>query len=149
MARAAKDLEDQFETAMKKGRKGDEFKLPKTLAACADLFYQTKQARLAQQKIVDELKARESLLENHLIDNLPKSEATGVAGKVARASVITKIIPTVNDWDELYKHIKKTGNFELLQRRLSETAVKERWEEKKVVPGVGTFNKITISVTKV
>ena len=131
------------------GKPKDEFKLPKTLAACADLLYQTKAARLLLAKQVDDLAKRETLLKDHLIDNLPKGDASGIAGKVARVSVETKVIPKVEDWDKLHTFIKKTGAWELLGRTISATAVKERWEAKKVVPGVGTFNAFTVSCTKV
>lgn len=124
------------------------FKLPKTLAQCADLLYETKAARLAQQKVVDELQAKESLLREHLIANLPKSEASGVAGKVARVTIGTDTIPRVDDWDLLWKHVKKTGQFELLQKRVSNVAVEERWEHGKEVPGVGHFKVVKVSLNK-
>lgn len=129
--------------------KKEVFKLPKTLAACADALYETRAKRLEVQKIVDELQARESILREHLIDNLPKSDATGVSGKLARATVTVKELPRVEDWDKLWAHIKKTGAFELLQKRLSNAAVEERWEHSKQVPGVGKFNAVSISLNKV
>lgn len=129
--------------------KKEVFKLPKTLAACADALYETRAKRLEVQKIVDDLQARESALREHLIDNLPKSDATGVSGKLARATVTVKELPRVEDWDKLWAHIKKTGAFELLQKRLANAAVEERWEHNKQVPGVGKFNAVSISLNKV
>jgi hypothetical protein len=55
----------------------------------------------------------------------------------------------VEDWPKLYAHIKKTGEFELMQRRLGETAVKERWDADKQVPGVGRFTAKKVSCTRV
>lgn len=129
--------------------KKEVFKLPKTLAACADALYETRAKRLEVQKIVDDLQARESALREHLIDNLPKSDATGVSGKLARATVTVKELPRVEDWDKLYAYIKKNSAFEMLQRRLSNAAVEERWENGKQVPGVGKFNAVSISLNKV
>jgi hypothetical protein len=125
------------------------FKPPKTLAACADELYKTRELRLAAQKATDELQAKETALKEHLINNLPKSDASGVAGKLARVTVVTKPIPQVKDWDKLYKFIKKTGAFDLLQRRLTDTAIKERWDNGKEVPGVEPFNVVSISMNKV
>jgi hypothetical protein len=125
------------------------FKPPKTLAACADELYKTRDLRIAAQKATDELQAKETALKEHLINNLPKSDASGVAGKLARVTVVTKLIPRVNDWDKLYKFIKKTGAFDLLQRRLIDTAIKERWDNGKEVPGVESFNVVSISMNKV
>lgn len=125
------------------------FKLPKTLALCADELYKTREARLALQKQVDELTSRESAIKEHLINNLPKSDASGVAGKLARVTIVTKVIAQVKDWDKLYAYIKKNNAFEFLQRRLTDTAIKERWDNGKEVPGVEPFNAVTVSINKV
>ena len=127
----------------------DTFKLPKSLGACADRLYELRQRRLAVQKEVDKLAAEEAALREHIINTLPKSEASGIAGKLARVTVITKQVPQVKDWDAFYKFVKKTGSFDLLQRRLTDQAMKERWEAGKEVPGVEHFNAVSISLNKV
>ncbi len=123
-------------------------KLPKDLARCADLLFTTRDERLALQREVDALKAKESALRQHIIDTLPKS-STGVAGKIASVAVVVKDKPTVTDWDELYGYIQENGAFELLHRRLTEGAVKEYWEEGDEVPGVGLTQYVDISLKKV
>lgn len=125
------------------------FKIPTSLAACADLLYTTRQKRLELSKSVDEMKSQETQLCDYLIANLPKSDATGVAGKVARATVVTKQEPVVEDWDPFYKYVARTKSWDLLQRRISTTAIKARWEDKKKVPGVGTFTVVSVSLNKV
>jgi hypothetical protein len=124
-------------------------KLPKTDGACADLLYTTRQARYKLQHEVAKLQAVETAIEQRFIDTLSAKDSTGVAGKVGRAQVQTKIVPVVEDWPKLYAHIKKTGEFELMQRRLGETAVKERWDADKQVPGVGRFTAKKVSCTRV
>lgn len=126
-----------------------EFVLPKTLAGCADLLYTTRQARLEMDKQVEAMKARETELRQHLIDNLPVSEATGVAGKVARATIVTKDEPDVQDWDATWEYIRKTKSYDLIQKRISPAAVKERWENNKVVPGIGHRTVKSVSLNKV
>lgn len=125
------------------------FKFPKSMGACADLLMQVRDNRLAAQKKVDEMEAEEKALKDWIINNLPKSESTGASGKIANVQVKTKEVPQVNDWDLFYKHIKKTGEFDLLSRAVSQSAIKERWENNKKVPGVITFNAVTLSLTKV
>lgn len=129
--------------------KKPKFKLPKTMGACADRLFEVKNLRLAQQKLADALKEEETFLSEHIIATLPKSEASGVAGKVARVTVVEKIVPQVENWDLVYQHIKKTGSFELLQRRLSNEAVQERWEANKKIPGVKSFHNKVVSINKV
>jgi hypothetical protein len=124
-------------------------KFPKTLGACADKLFELRNKRLAEQKKVDEIAAEETALKNHIIENLPKSEASGVAGKLARVTVVTKQVPQVKDWDAFYKYVKKTSSFDLMQKRLTDAAIKERWEAGKEVPGVEHFNAVSVSINKV
>lgn len=125
------------------------YKFPKTLGACADRVYSLRQERLEAQKKVDAMEAEEKALREHIINTLPKSETTGVAGKLARVTVITKSVPQVKDWDAFYAHVKKTSGFDLLNRALSKSAVEARWEAGKKVPGVEAFTAVTLSVNKV
>lgn len=127
----------------------EHYKFPKTIAATVDKYYTVRQERLKADKIAGELKKEEELLKEQLINTIPKSEATGVAGKLARATVVTKIKPQVEDWDKVYSYVKKKNRFDLLQKRLSDAAIEELWEAGVTVPGVKTFNHVTISLNKV
>jgi len=127
------------------------YKFPKKMGTCADRLYEIKQQRLDAKKIVDALEAEEKALKQHIIDTLPKSEASGVAGKVARVSVITKEIPQVKNWSVFYKYVKKNGAFDLMQRRLNTAAVNERLDngEKEKTLGIEIFNAVTVSLNKI
>mgnify|MGYP001489648579 CR=1 FL=1 len=125
------------------------FKFPKTMGACADKIYELRQKRLDAQKVVDAIEAEEKALKEYIINTLPKSETTGVAGKLARVTVITKIVPQVKDWDSFYKYVKKNNAFDLVQRRLADKAIQDRWEAGKTIPGVEAFQAVTLSINKV
>ena len=125
------------------------YKFPKAMGACADRLFELREKRLEEQKKVDLIEAEEKAIKEHIIQNLPKSEASGVAGKLARVTVITKQIPQVQDWDKFYAYVAKTKSFDLLQKRLTDTAVKERWENGKKIPGVESFGAVTLSINKV
>lgn len=135
--------------------------LPKSLAACADLYFSIKEARLAKDKESEVLKAEENRIKEHIINNLPKSEASGIAGKVVRVQVVMKSAPRVADWSEVYKavvqeyqyHVKRRdglqdGAFALLQRRIGEAAVREMWNDGRTVAGVERFDFPDLSVSK-
>lgn len=139
--------DDPIERIIKRALKP--MKIPAKMGAVADDLYNTRAQRLALSKVVDKLAEHESDLKNYVIDNLPKSDATGSAGKVARVQVKTVDVPRTGDWKKLYKHLKKTGQFELLNRALNKKAVMERWENGKEVPGVDHFTEVKVSVTKV
>jgi hypothetical protein len=125
------------------------FKVPTSAAACADLLYTTRQDRLALQKKVDEMAANEASLKEALINALPKGDATGVAGKIARVTIITKETPQAEDWTLIQAYVKRHNAFDLLQRRLNSKAVLERWADKKTIPGVAMFRAVEVSCVKV
>lgn len=111
------------------------FKIPTALAKCADMLYELERERYALQKQIEEMKKKESALTEHLINNLPKSDATGVSGKIARAVIkereIVELIGTETDrfalvYAYILKNAKKDpGVWSLMQRRLGEASAKE------------------------
>lgn len=118
------------------------------LSALADQYYLLREARLAKQKEVDELQAQETAAKDELINAISTEDATGVAGKIISVSVVKKQKPQVADWDALYTYVRRRGAWDLLQRRLSETAVKARWEEGQTIPGVEVFSVKDLSIHK-
>lgn len=123
--------------------------LPMQDAEKADMRYALDKYRLALQKQVEALAAIVTQIDAHFIDTLPISKSTGVSGQVAHIQIKPKVIPRVANWDKFYAHVKKTGQFDLMQRRLSAGAVEERWTAHIEVPGVEPFNTKIVSCTKV
>lgn len=123
-------------------------KIPKSLAKCADLYAQTRDARLDLQKDVDVLEADEKALKAYLLDMLPRSDMQGVAGTYARVERKVTQEPTIVDKAKLYKYIKKNDAFDLLYSKLNATAVRQRWEANKKIDGVGTFPVEKLSLHK-
>lgn len=122
-------------------------KIPTNPADCADLLYTTREKRLALQKDITAYEELETTLKDYFINTMSK-KSTGISGSVANVQLEKKVIPTVEDWPKFYAHIKKTGQWDLMQKRVADTAVQERWDAKKEVPGVGRFNVIKVSCTK-
>lgn len=135
---------------------------PKKPANGVDQLYETREKRLGLDRESTVLKETEGNLREWLIETIPKSDATGIAGKLARATVVTKVMPVPEDWSKIYKFIvdtymdhvkKKTGQqdgvFALLNKALNTSTVSEMWEAGKTVPGVGKFNAKAISLSKV
>lgn len=130
------------------------FKMPKTLAAAADMLYKTQQERYAIQKKVAELEAIEGAIKARIIDELPKSEATGIAGKMARVYVENKTVVKITDFaayvlDVATRMKKDPGAVSLLQKRVGETAVKEVWEAGKKLKGVESMDVPVVRMNKV
>jgi len=126
------------------------FKFPRTMGKCADKLYELRQQRLEAQKVASEIEAEEKALKAHIIDNLPKSNASGVQGKTARVTVVTREEPQVKDEEAFRKFLNRSKRFDLAYKlRPSGPAIRELWEEGKDVPGVEKFNVVTISMNKV
>ena len=123
--------------------------IPTSIGRCADLYSDTRQLRLAMEKEAAEVKAYESKIRDYIIDNLSKSDDTGASGLKYRAQIVTKLQASVTDWTATHAYVQKTGRFDLLQKRISDTAVKAMWEEGETVPGVERMNVVDVSITKI
>lgn len=120
----------------------------KTPAARADFLYTLDNGALKEAR--DRFKALEKLsnkLEAWFVQEF-WSDQKGVTGKVARVEVINKEIATAADWTKFYAHVKKKGEFELLNKALNQKAIAERWDAGKEIPGLVKFTKKVISLTK-
>ena len=119
------------------------------LGSKVDALFKLREERRKLEAQAEKLKDKERIIEDKLIEEISSEDATGVVGRWAKATVHVKTVATVEHWDLLYKHILKTKDFSLLNRAVGQAAVKDRWEAKKVVPGVVPFRKKTVSLTKV
>ena len=120
-----------------------------------DQLYKLKeQIELANKDVakaeikVNKLKAKYASLEDSIFNSFDKQSLEGAAGKLAKSSINRSEVPTVKSWPKLYAHIKRTGEFDLLQKRPSTAACRERWNNKKSIAGVGKFVRVTLSLTK-
>lgn len=143
-------------------------KFPKSLGSCVDLYHDTREKRLAANRVTEEIKAVETAIATHIIDNVPKGDK-GAIGARYKGVVKTEDVFQVEDWDKFYAFLKKTGSFELLNRALNQAAVREHTDvlnerldatnarqadpakrkPRKMLPGVKIFKAVKLSVTKV
>lgn len=130
--------------------------IPTNMGAVADEYAQTRQFRLAMEKIVEPVKERESELRSYMIQNLEKSRGqggdTGAAGRLYRVQIKDKETPKVNDWQKFWAFIAKHNRFDLLQKRPSDKAIMDMLEnsaEDFAIPGIETILVPDVSVTKV
>lgn len=124
-------------------------KYPKSIGACIDMLYEQRAERLELQKIVDNAKAEEAKLEEHIINSFGKQELNGAKGDVAIAAVKRDTVLNVTDWDGLLAWVVKTKSWDVLRKQPSSTAIKARWNNHEEVPGVEPFVKVSLSLTKV
>lgn len=154
--------EEELESLARQGAKTEEsappttlerakvlgLKLPASLGACVDLYKELQTQRLDRQKEVDAIEKREKLVKEHVLANLGGADR-GAVGKFYQGVAVPKSRPELEDPQKFYAHIKKTGEFELLNKALNKSAINERWDAGKTVPGVGKFTYFDLSVTKI
>lgn len=127
----------------------DEIQIPEKLGEAIDFLYVHRNMRLEAQKQVDDMYRLEKHIEATILERFSKNDLESAKGHVAQASVSRLEQPVAEDWDLVQKHILKTKDFDLLQKRLSSTACRERWKDDREIPGVSKFTQIGISLRKV
>ena len=87
----------------------------------------------AEEKL---LKTQQRELESQISIRMQEQGLDKISNDVCTISLKNEIVPTVENWDDLHEHIVKTGQFELLQKRMSATAYRELQQMGQDVPGV-------------
>jgi len=124
--------------------------IPGSLGAQADLYADVRDLRLSMQKATDAVKERETEIYNGILLVLSESTDTGAAGEHHRVQMVSKVRRHVTDWPSLWEFIRQRGMFELLQKRLSETAVDEFTATTgQVIPGVESVDVPSLSFNKI
>lgn len=119
---------------------------PKTIGALIDEMQDIRAKRrdIAAQDSL--LSADYSKLEEQLIALMDTEGVTKSSGKLASAGISESVKFNIEDWDAFTAYMKKTNQFHLIQRRVSDPSVRELVEAKKTVPGLTPFVKRTISL---
>jgi hypothetical protein len=131
------------------GEKKKAYRFPKSLSACvarlALLRAQVEAASAELKPAEDE----EAALHDHLLETFRKAELDGLTAHGLRLSIKTSSVPTLDDWDLFFAFAKSKKNFDLLQRSVNTPAWRERLKAGVRVPGVKSFDRVGLSVTRV
>ena len=118
------------------------------LGACIDALYEARAARLDKQHEVEALAAEEGRIKEHLLTQLAENKLEKATGRRATASITRTIAGSIKDWDRFTAYVKKHNAFDLLERRVGQTAFRARIEAGALVPGVEAFPVVNLSLTK-
>lgn len=121
---------------------------PKTLGACVDRLYKLREARLKAQAEVDLTKEQEEILRQHILHNFAEQDLENSGGRVAKASITRRVVAQVQDWDKFFAWVGKTKSWDMVQRRVNDTAYRARLDEQVEVPGTEPFTVVSLSVVK-
>ncbi len=113
-----------------------------------DEYIETREERLAMEKMVKELDEQEKALHAKIIENLRAVGSTTAAGSTHVANMNSKEKPRVADWTKFHAYVRKENAFSLLQRRIGDEAVQERVDAGLILPGIEFFTYRKLSIAK-
>ena len=111
-------------------------------------LFDMREKRLSLQRQVDKMEQDEKDLRYTLTNRMVSDNAltTSENGYVAKRKTV--IAPIVTNWTATLDFIRSTGQVDLLQKRLTESAVKARWDSGVDIPGVDKLVNHTVTITK-
>lgn len=113
---------------------------------CATIARMREEVR-EQEAVLRDKKEELEVAKRNLLNMMGDLGMESVTSGAVKFTRTTNTIPTIDNYDELVEFISSTGAFDLLQKRLAVTAVRERWDEGQGVPGVGWFDKVDLHIT--
>lgn len=123
---------------------------PKRLARLAEAGIALRNERKALEAQAGVIEAEEKALKEVLIQDFSKAELQEVKTALGVVKLVTKTVyqpdKDSGGWEKIWTYILKTKAFDLLEKRLHQGACKARYEDKKPIPGVKTFNAISIKL---
>lgn len=123
---------------------------PKRLARLAEAGITLRNERKALEAQAGVIEAEEKALKEVLIQDFDKASLKEVKTVLGVVKLVNKTIyqhdKDSGGWDKIWAYIFKAKAFDLLEKRLHQGACKARYEDKKPIPGVKTFNAITIKL---
>jgi hypothetical protein len=102
--------------------------------------------RLAMDKEAASIKEVEDELAKFIISKYQEQgiNALGAPNGIVKMNKSTE--PVCNDWISLWAHIKETGQWELLHKRVTISAVQEHYAAGETIPGISFIDKYKLSV---
>lgn len=113
-----------------------------------DLYIATRAQRLAKDKEAAAIKEQEDDLSKAIIAKMKAGDITAQGAQNGLVKLNHNVEPVATDWPALYAFIKANDAWELLHKRVTATAIKERWDDGEEIPGVGRADVYKLSVSK-
>lgn len=118
------------------------------LSALVDEFYVAREERLELARQLAAADQKEKLLKEHIIRECGLAKLSAIGGQRAIVKLTSKQKPIVTNWNDVYSFIRKEDAFDLLQKRLTDTAVKLRWDDGIALAGIEAFTVYDLTVSK-
>lgn len=119
---------------------------PLTIGQATDEMWALREKKRALEAQIKTIEEQMKSLEETVFGLMDAQDTRKAEGQHASVSINESTVGTVEDWDAVWAYIAKNKYFHLVQKRLSDPALRELWQLGKVVPGVQPFKKRSLSV---
>ena len=113
-----------------------------------DQYVETKNKREGLSEEVKACTNKLAELEKDIMELMSQAGISQAASDKASCSMKMAKHPAIEDWNQFYGYVAQTGQFELLHKRLSSQAFRERWEAGEVIPGTSASEVWELSVRR-
>lgn len=113
-----------------------------------NMYVETKALKESLNDQVKDCNEKMAKIQADIMEQMASAGITKAASDKASCTMRETAHPAIEDWGAFYKHVAATGQFELLHKRLSSAAFKERWEAGEVVPGTSSTKLWELSVVR-
>lgn len=117
-----------------------------TLGSQIDALNALRETKRELDAKIKEVETQYEAAQLAVLEALEAQGTDKATGKTATASISVSVVGNIDDRDMLNAFMKKTGNFQLLQNRISLPAMRELLEKKGAIPGVAVFHKKTLNL---
>lgn len=104
-----------------------------------------KKASAALKDIEEQIKELDAKIIEHLESS--DEERVEIKGNIG-VRLTRSTVPSIKDWDEFWKYIKKHDASHMIEKRVGVTAYREVLAMGKQVPGLEPFTKVKVVLTK-
>jgi hypothetical protein len=119
-----------------------------TIAELIDEFVATKNKREELQNEVKGCTEKMGRIEADIMELMSQAGINQAASEKASCTMRQAQHPVIEDWQVFYDYVAQTKQFELLHKRLSSPAFRERWEAGDPVPGSSMSKVWELSVRR-
>ena len=109
---------------------------------------QQKRVLDTANKMVKEARLSLAAIENRMIETMDAMQTMIAATETRHVSIQPKTVTRSIDWDQVHEHIRETGAFDLVQRRINVRSAEERAEAGMPVPGIELGTIPVLRITK-
>jgi len=86
--------------------------------------------------------------EHRLLAAMKLADTTVIENEAGTFTSSEKLMPHAKDWEAIHEYVKENHAFHLLYRQISPTAYRDLLEAGEEIPGIDSFTKYSISITK-